>query len=211
MTLGVVHDIRRLQVILRNLTNNLIFQEAYDMTGRVLGITVCSPRKHEPPRCHNYLTSPHVVIWSAVTASCAFPGLFEAQELMAKDRSGEIVPYHPPFHWGPEETKSSSTRRWIDGSLKKSSSRVPTRVSWRQSHLRVELILVSSGPQWKVYRFCVIAHVLKLESSHRRAAFPYNNRNPFPKDVLLFPRLLIHHFCTNSFVRILILLAVCCI
>ncbi|KAI3751425.1 hypothetical protein L2E82_22511 [Cichorium intybus] len=114
MTLGVVHDIRRLQVILRNLTNNLIFQEAYDMTGRVLGITVCSPRKHEPPRCHNYLTSPHVVIWSAVTASCSFPGLFEAQELMAKDRSGEIVPYHPSFHWGPEETKSSSTRGWRD-------------------------------------------------------------------------------------------------
>ncbi|XP_071698733.1 triacylglycerol lipase SDP1 [Rutidosis leptorrhynchoides] len=116
-TLGAVHDIRRLQVILRNLTNNLTFQEAYDMTGRVLGITVCSPRKHEPPRCLNYLTSPHVVIWSAVTASCAFPGLFEAQELMAKDRSGEIVPYHPPFHWGPEEANGSSTRRWRDGSL----------------------------------------------------------------------------------------------
>ncbi|KAK1408495.1 hypothetical protein QVD17_40325 [Tagetes erecta] len=117
MTLGAVHDIRRLQMLLRNLTNNLTFQEAYDMTGRVLGITVCSPRKHEPPRCLNYLTSPHVVIWSAVTASCAFPGLFEAQELMAKDRSGEIVPYHPPFNLGPEETNGSSTRRWRDGSL----------------------------------------------------------------------------------------------
>ncbi|KAK9075884.1 hypothetical protein SSX86_004213 [Deinandra increscens subsp. villosa] len=116
-TLGALHDIRRLQMLLRNLTNNLTFQEAYDMTGRVLGITVCSPRKHEPPRCLNYLTSPHVVIWSAVTASCAFPGLFEAQELMAKDRSGEIVPYHPPFHWGPEEANRSCTRRWRDGSL----------------------------------------------------------------------------------------------
>ncbi|KAK4485486.1 hypothetical protein RD792_008128 [Penstemon davidsonii] len=115
-TQGAVHDIRKLQMLLRHLTNNLTFQEAYDMTGRVLGITVCSPRKHEPPRCLNYLTSPHVVIWSAVTASCAFPGLFEAQELMAKDRSGEIVPYHPPFHLGIEES-ASSTRRWRDGSL----------------------------------------------------------------------------------------------
>ncbi|KAK4432093.1 Triacylglycerol lipase SDP1 [Sesamum alatum] len=114
MTQGAVHEIRQLQMMLRNLTNNLTFQEAYDMTGRILGITVCSPRKHEPPRCLNYLTSPHVVIWSAVTASCAFPGLFEAQELMAKDRSGEIVPYHPPFHLGPEEV---SSRRWRDGSL----------------------------------------------------------------------------------------------
>ncbi|KAK4412892.1 Triacylglycerol lipase SDP1 [Sesamum alatum] len=117
MTQGAVHEIRQLQMMLRNLTNNLTFQEAYDMTGRILGITVCSPRKHEPPRCLNYLTSPHVVIWSAVTASCAFPGLFEAQELMAKDRSGEIVPYHPPFHLGPEEASGASSRRWRDGSL----------------------------------------------------------------------------------------------
>lgn len=115
MTHGAVHDIRQLQMMLRHLTNNLTFQEAYDMTGRILGITVCSPRRHEPPRCLNYLTSPHVVIWSAVTASCAFPGLFEAQELMAKDRSGNIVPYHPPFHLDPDE--ATRGRRWIDGSL----------------------------------------------------------------------------------------------
>ncbi|KAG5552540.1 hypothetical protein RHGRI_010576 [Rhododendron griersonianum] len=117
MTRGAVHEIRQLQIMLRHLTNNLTFQEAYDMTGRVLGITVCSPRKHEPPRCLNYLTSPHVVIWSAVTASCAFPGLFEAQELMAKDRSGEIVPYHPPFHLVPNEASGLPARRWRDGSL----------------------------------------------------------------------------------------------
>lgn len=120
MTHGAVHDIRQLQMMLRHLTNNLTFQEAYDMTGRILGITVCSPRRHEPPRCLNYLTSPHVVIWSAVTASCAFPGLFEAQELMAKDRSGNIVPYHPPFHLGPDQDASSAgvpSRRWRDGSL----------------------------------------------------------------------------------------------
>ncbi|KAJ6425950.1 hypothetical protein OIU84_026513 [Salix udensis] len=117
MRQGVVHGIRQLQWMLRNLTSNLTFQEAYDMTGRILGITVCSPRRHEPPRCLNYLTSPHVVIWSAVTASCAFPGLFEAQELMAKDRGGEIVPYHPPFNLDPEEGSGASTRRWRDGSL----------------------------------------------------------------------------------------------
>lgn len=117
MRQGAVHEIRQLQWMLRQLTSNLTFQEAYDMTGRILGITVCSPRKHEPPRCLNYLTSPHVVIWSAVTASCAFPVLFEAQELMAKDRSGEIVPYHPPFNLDPEEGSGTSARRWRDGSL----------------------------------------------------------------------------------------------
>ena len=64
--------------------------------GRVLAIPVSSLRPREPHRLLNYLTSPHVVIWSAVTASCAFPGLFEAQELMAKDRTGRMVPYHLP-------------------------------------------------------------------------------------------------------------------
>ncbi|CAL9193183.1 unnamed protein product [Musa hybrid cultivar] len=93
--------------------------QAYDMTGRVLWITVCSSRKYEPRRCLNYLTSPHVVIWSAVTASCAFPGLFEAQELMAKDGFGEIIPYHAPFSLSSEDKPeaSASARRWRDGSL----------------------------------------------------------------------------------------------
>ncbi|KAB8083627.1 hypothetical protein EE612_005888, partial [Oryza sativa] len=117
LTHGAVHDIRHLQTLLRNLTSNLTFQEAYDMTGRILVVTVCSPRKHEPPRCLNYLTSPHVLIWSAVTASCAFPGLFEAQELMAKDRFGETVPFHAPFLLGLEERVGATTRRWRDGSL----------------------------------------------------------------------------------------------
>jgi len=116
-TYGALHDISQMQRLLRDLTSNLTFQEAYDMTGRVLGITVCSPRKNEPPRCLNYLTSPHVVIWSAVTASCAFPGLFEAQELMAKDRLGNIVPFHAPFSTDPELGPGASKRRWRDGSL----------------------------------------------------------------------------------------------
>ncbi|OEL16899.1 Triacylglycerol lipase SDP1 [Dichanthelium oligosanthes] len=116
-TYGALHDISQMQRLLRDLTSNLTFQEAYDMTGRVLGITVCSPRKNEPPRCLNYLTSPHVVIWSAVTASCAFPGLFEAQELMAKDRFGNIVPFHAPFSTDPEQGPGASKRRWRDGSL----------------------------------------------------------------------------------------------
>ncbi|KAK8453713.1 hypothetical protein SEVIR_5G330800v4 [Setaria viridis] len=117
LTHGAVHEIRHLQVLLRNLTSNLTFQEAYDMTGRILVVTVCSPRKHEPPRCLNYLTSPHVLIWSAVTASCAFPGLFEAQELMAKDRFGQTIPFHAPFLLGVEERTGATTRRWRDGSL----------------------------------------------------------------------------------------------
>jgi TAG lipase / steryl ester hydrolase / phospholipase A2 / LPA acyltransferase len=117
-TYGALHDISQMQRLLRDLTSNLTFQEAYDITGRVLGITVCSPRKNEPPRCLNYLTSPHVVIWSAVTASCAFPGLFEAQELMAKDRFGNIVPFHTGgASVGPAGAMAASYARKFSNSL----------------------------------------------------------------------------------------------
>ncbi|GER52529.1 patatin-like phospholipase domain-containing protein, partial [Striga asiatica] len=111
MNRASAHEIQHFQMILRRLTNNLTFQEAHDITGRILGITICSPGKNEPPKCLNYLTSPHVVIWSAVTASCAFPGLFEAQELMAKDRNGEIGLF-PGF-----SRPKSSGSRWRDVSM----------------------------------------------------------------------------------------------
>lgn len=135
---GAVNKIRQLQSMLRVLTNDLTFQEAYDLTGRILGITVCSPRKHEPPRCLNYLTSPHVLIWSAVSASCAFPGLFEAQELMAKDRNGDIVPYHPPFHFGQDDGGSPTYgRRWRDGSLQADLPMMQLRELFNVNHFIV--------------------------------------------------------------------------
>ena len=107
---GAIHEIRVLQRLMMDITQNMTFKEAFDRTGTVLGITVTSPRKNEPSRCLNYLTSPNVLIWSAVTASCAFPGLFEAQELMARDKNGHVRPYHPPLN-------RSSARRWRDGTL----------------------------------------------------------------------------------------------
>ncbi|GMP86589.1 hypothetical protein CsSME_00039313 [Camellia sinensis var. sinensis] len=176
MTRGAVHEIRQLQMMLRHLTNNLTFQEAYDMTGRILGITVCSLRKHEPPRCLNYLTSPHVVIWSAVTASCAFPGLFEAQELMAKDRSGEIVPYHPPFHFVPGEGSGSSARQWRDGSLEIDLPMMQLKELFNVNHfivsqanphiaplLRLKEVVRAYGGNFAAK----LAHLVEMEVKHR--------------------------------------------
>ncbi|CAN4118539.1 unnamed protein product [Withania somnifera] len=176
MTQGAVHEIRQLQVMLRNLTNNLTFQEAYDMTGRVLGITVCSPRKHEPPRCLNYLTSPHVVIWSAVTASCAFPGLFEAQELMAKDRSGDLVPYHPPFHLGPDDTSGASSRRWRDGSLEVDLPMMQLKELFNVNHFIVSQANPHIAPLLRIKEFvrayggnfaAKLAQLAEMEVKHR--------------------------------------------
>lgn len=177
---GAVHEIRQLQKLLRHLTSNLTFQEAYDMTGRILGITVCSPRKHEPPRCLNYLTSPHVVIWSAVTASCAFPGLFEAQELMAKDRSGEIVPFHAPFLVGPQEGSGNSTRRWRDGSLESDLPMMQLKELFNVNHfivsqanphiaplLRLKEIVRAYGGNFAAK----LAHLTEMEVKHRCKQF----------------------------------------
>ncbi|EEF32280.1 conserved hypothetical protein, partial [Ricinus communis] len=175
-TQGAVHDIRQLQWMLRHLTSNLTFQEAYDMTGRILGITVCSPRKHEPPRCLNYLTSPHVVIWSAVTASCAFPGLFEAQELMAKDRSGEIVPYHPPFNLDPEEGSGESARRWRDGSLEIDLPMMQLKELFNVNHFIVSQANPHIAPLLRMKEFvrayggnfaAKLAHLTEMEVKHR--------------------------------------------
>ncbi|KAF3777913.1 Triacylglycerol lipase [Nymphaea thermarum] len=175
MTHGALHEIRQLQRMLRHITSNLTFQEAYDMTGRILGVTVCSPRRHEPPRCLNYLTSPNVVIWSAVTASCAFPGLFEAQELMAKDLNGELVPYHRPVLDGPEAA-ASEQRRWRDGSLESDLPIVHLKELFNVNHfivsqanphivplLRLKDLVRSIGGQFAAK----LAHLTEMEVKHR--------------------------------------------
>jgi hypothetical protein len=42
----------------------------------------------------NYLTAPNVLLWSAVAASCALPGLMRPVTLMAVDHRGRVVPFH---------------------------------------------------------------------------------------------------------------------
>eukprot|EP00538_Stauroneis_constricta_P004154 CAMPEP_0119550998 /NCGR_PEP_ID=MMETSP1352-20130426/4405_1 /TAXON_ID=265584 /ORGANISM="Stauroneis constricta, Strain CCMP1120" /LENGTH=873 /DNA_ID=CAMNT_0007597001 /DNA_START=138 /DNA_END=2759 /DNA_ORIENTATION=- len=64
------------------------FQEAFDRTGRILNISVTPNNSSDPPRLLNYLTAPHVLVWSAVVASSSLPGVFEATRLMVRDADG---------------------------------------------------------------------------------------------------------------------------
>ena len=80
---------------------DLTFREAFELTGRNISISVSPCERHQTPRLLNAITSPHVLIRSAVRASCAVPGLFEPVQLLARDANGKTVPY----------LKS----RWIDG------------------------------------------------------------------------------------------------
>lgn len=91
---------------MRDLTGDLTFQEAYNRTRRILNICVSSASIYELPRLLNYITAPNVLIWSAVTASCSVPLVFNSVPLLVKDPlTGEHLPWNP------------SPQRWIDGSV----------------------------------------------------------------------------------------------
>ena len=84
---------------------SLTFLEAYQRTGRILNITCIPSDPHSPTILANYLTAPDCVIWSAVLASAAVPGIMNPVVLMRKNRDGRLEPY-------------SFGHKWKDGSLK---------------------------------------------------------------------------------------------
>ncbi len=85
-------DIKNLQEVCIRNCGRMTFQEAFDHTGRIINITVSPTNSYDPPRLLNYLTSPHVCVWSAACASCAIPGIFDPAELWCKEPSGEYCP-----------------------------------------------------------------------------------------------------------------------
>lgn len=115
LTKGVLMDSKKLKAWLRKNFGDMTFKEAFEKTGKILNIAVSSTETFEIPRLLNYLTTPNVLLWSAVCASCALPFVFEPVELMAKDKEGKIVSFHPPG------------QKWTDGSV---SADVPmTRIA----------------------------------------------------------------------------------
>lgn len=66
---GVVLDIKVLQDFLKSQIGNVTFEEAYKKTGWILNVSVTSIHQQDVPRLLNYITSPYVLIWSAVSAS----------------------------------------------------------------------------------------------------------------------------------------------
>ncbi|KAK4545577.1 hypothetical protein LTR36_002927 [Oleoguttula mirabilis] len=84
---------------------SLTFLEAYHRTGRILNVTCVPSDPHSPTILANYLTAPDCVIWSAVLASAAVPGILNPVVLMRKNRDGNLEPY-------------SFGHKWKDGSLR---------------------------------------------------------------------------------------------
>jgi predicted acylesterase/phospholipase RssA len=81
------------------------FREAYERTGRILNVSCVPSDQHSPTILANYLTSPDCVIWTAVLASAAVPGILNPVVLMRKTRDGTLAPY-------------SFGHKWKDGSLR---------------------------------------------------------------------------------------------
>ncbi|KAL2752887.1 hypothetical protein ACRALDRAFT_1052658 [Sodiomyces alcalophilus JCM 7366] len=84
---------------------SMTFREAYERTGRILNVSCVPADPHSPTILCNYLTSPDCVIWSAVLASAAVPGILNPVVLMMKQRDGTLAPY-------------SFGHKWKDGSLR---------------------------------------------------------------------------------------------
>lgn len=82
----------------------ITFEEAYQLTGYKLNVSVAPVEKHQSSRLLNAIASPNVLVRDAVMASSAFPGFFPAVALRAKDEHGNIRPY-------------LEDRKWMDGSI----------------------------------------------------------------------------------------------
>ena len=98
-------DTLHLERVLRANIGDFTFQEAFDRTGRILNISVSSQSRSDPPRLLNYLSAPHVLIWSAALASSALPGVFDASRLIVKGADGT------------ERYESTSAMAFQDGSM----------------------------------------------------------------------------------------------
>jgi len=93
MWTGVLLDTQVLVKSVKDNVGDYTFLEAYEKTGRILAISVLGKETTTVPRLLNYLTAPNVLIWSAVVASCAIPGIYASQELMVRQADGTTCSY----------------------------------------------------------------------------------------------------------------------
>jgi len=84
---------------------SMTFKKAYQRTGRILNVSCVPSDPHSPMILANYITAPNCVVWSAVLASAAVPGILNPVVLMKKSRDGSLIPY-------------LFGHKWKDGSLR---------------------------------------------------------------------------------------------
>jgi TAG lipase/lysophosphatidylethanolamine acyltransferase len=90
---GYFLDTNVLEKCVRANVGDLTFEEAYARTKRVLNITISTSGKGGVPNVLNYITAPHVLIWSAALASNTTdaPSPSSPLTLKCKDEKGNIT------------------------------------------------------------------------------------------------------------------------
>ena len=88
----------------------ITFQEAFERTGRIVNINISASSRgrggHQGGALLlNHLTAPHVLLASAVHASCSLPTVMKSTTLVAKAADGALVPF------------TRAEEQWIDGSF----------------------------------------------------------------------------------------------
>jgi len=93
-----------LMKIIERIIPDVTFEEAYQISGLKINISIAPFERHQKSRLLNAITSPNVMLREAVLASCCIPGVFPPVSLAARNVKGDRVPYLPQ-------------RKWVDGSL----------------------------------------------------------------------------------------------
>jgi len=88
-----IFNIDQVKTFLRTFSGDLTFKDVYEKNGWILNVNVTSHRLNQARLC-NYISTPDVIIWSAVIASCSITEFYGVQELLIKNKKGQIVPYH---------------------------------------------------------------------------------------------------------------------
>ncbi len=103
---GGFADVRYLKKFLIENLGDVTFEEAFEKSGLDINVTVAPyDVSQEDARIMNKYTSPDLLVWSAVLASCAVPILFPPVRLISKRYDGVHTPY-------------LANTRWVDGSVR---------------------------------------------------------------------------------------------
>ena len=90
--------------IIEKIIPDVTFEEAYQLSGLKINVSIAPYDTHQKSRLLNAITSPNVMVREAVLASCCIPAVFRPVKLAARNVDGERVPYLP-------------NRKWVDGSF----------------------------------------------------------------------------------------------
>lgn len=169
-------DQQQLKQCLRANIGEYTFEEAFHKTGRSINVSVSPTQSHQKARLLCGYTSPYLLVWSAVLASAAVPGVFPPVTLMKKDLQGSILPY-------------MSRQQFVDGSV---VSDLPierlmhlydvnfTIVSQTNPH--VVPFLNRKGKDEKLSVFQLPSHIIKSEIQfHGQGVFDYLRKRVRPE------------------------------